>query len=192
MRPFASSGRRLAVGVACAAALVSVTALAACGSPGQPAVGQVALTKAVSATARCFASATTVWTAQPGNGAAGTTYWDLEFSNTGHHPCTLFGYPGVSASDSSGHTVGIPAMHSGTKVHVTIPPGGTAHVVLGVVDTGAVCGQHPLKAQFLKVYAPGQFAYHLTPFAVQVCPHRSTMRVDAVHPNAGIPGSSSQ
>ena len=42
---------------------------------------------------------------------------------------------------------------------------GTAHVILGVVDWGAVCS-HPLAATYLKVYAPGQFSYHLTPFSV--------------------------
>jgi hypothetical protein len=191
MRLFTSSGRRLAVGlgIACAAALLPAAALAGSGSPGHPVAGRAAVAKAAGATTRCLAPATTVWTGEPGNGTAGTTYYVLEFSNTGHRACTLYGYPGVSASDGSGNTIGVPATHGGPRLLVTIPAGGTAHVILGVVDWGAVCG-HPLSADYLKVYAPGQFSYHLTPLSVQVCPDASTLRVDAVHPNAGIPGYS--
>jgi hypothetical protein len=82
--------------------------------------------------------------------------------------------------------IGIPATHSGPRLLVTIPVGGTAHVILAVTEAGAVCA-HPVSGTELKVYAPGQFGFHLTPFLVTVCPHTATMRVDAVHPNAGIP-----
>src|SRR5690242_10928625 len=83
MRLFASSGRRLAagLGIACAAAVLPVAALAASSSPGRPAAGQAAAAKGAAATTRCLAPATTVWTGEPGNGTAGTTYYILEFSN---------------------------------------------------------------------------------------------------------------
>jgi hypothetical protein len=197
MKLTAIRGRHLVAGIslACAAALLPIAALAASGSSGGPArttalshAAQLARQASPAAPA-CRYAGTTVWTGSPGNGTAGTTFWDIEFSNTGHATCTLFGYPGVSAANGAGHLVGIPARHSGARLLVTIPVGGTAHVVLGVTDPGAVCA-HPVHASMLKVYAPGQFGFHLTPFPVDVCPHTSTMRVDAVHPNAGIPGYS--
>lgn len=190
MNLLATPGRRLAVGlgIACAAVLLPVAALAAAGSPGQSTAGRsVNLVKSATAPAtRCFAQATTVWMPSQGNGTAGHVYWVIEFSNTGKTTCTLYGYPGVSAVNDSGHLVGVPATHSGAKQLITIRPGGTAHVLLAVTDPGAVCA-HPVNASQLRIYAPGQFVSHLVPFPVQVCPTRATLHVDAVHPNTGIP-----
>lgn len=131
----------------------------------------------------------TVWTGQPGDAAAGHSYWQLQISNIGHHACTLFGYPGVSVLNGSGHQVGLPASHSGPKSLITLPAGGTAHVVLRVTDPFNVCA-HPVHGSLLRVFAPGQFHAELTPFSVAVCPHQVTMHVDAVHAGAGIPGFS--
>ncbi len=187
MRLFGSPGRRLAIGlgIAGAAALLPIAALAASGSPGQSEANRALLARTAPAS-RCLAQATTVWMPSEGNGTAGHTYWVIEFSNIGKTTCTLYGYPGVSAVNGSGHLVGIPATHSGAKQLVTIRPGGTAHVLLAVTDPGAVCA-HPVSASQLRIYAPGQFVSHLVPFSLQVCPRRSTMHVDAVHPNTGIP-----
>ena len=173
------------VGVALsAAAILATTATlattAASAAPAAPA------SPAISA---CNSAHTTVWTGSPGDGTLGHTYWQLEISNTGRHACTLFGYPGVSVLNGVGHQVGLPASHSGPKSLVTIPAGGTAHVVLVITDPGIVCA-HPVHGNLLRVFAPGQFHAELTPFSVSVCPHTVTMRVDAVHAGAGIPGFS--
>jgi len=130
-----------------------------------------------------------VWTGEPGDAAAGHTFWQLEISNIGHHACTLFGYPGVSLVNNSGHQVGLPASHSGPRALVTLAAGGTAHVVLSIADPFIVCA-HPVHGSMLKVFAPNQFHAEITPFSVSVCPHKVTMHVDAVHPGAGIPGFS--
>lgn len=172
------ASRRIAagVGLACAAILLPTAALAA--SASGPALHRAA--------PACRGSNTEVWTGSPGNGTAGTTFYVLEISNIGHHACTLFGYPGVSAVNGSEHQVGLPATHAGPKSLITIRSGGTAHVVLAVTDPGAVC-IHPVNGSELKVFAPGQTVAHFTPFKVSVCPHTPTLHVDAVHANAGIP-----
>ncbi len=79
----------------------------------------------------------------------------MQISNVGHSTCTLFGYPGVSLLNGSGHQVGLPASHSGSKSTVVIAPGGTAHFVLTVTDPFIVCA-HPVKGSVLRVFAPGR------------------------------------
>ena len=166
-----------------AAAILGTTAAlattAASAAPSRPAV------------APCHSGAMRVWTGSPGDGFAGGITWQLEISNIGHHACTLFGYPGVSAVNGNGHQVGLPASHSGHESSVTIPAGGTSHVVLTVEDPGAACpNSHPVRGAQLRVFAPNQFGAERTPFQVLVCPHRVSMHVDAVHGGAGIPGFS--
>lgn len=161
--------------LATTAALVTTAAAAA---PASPAIGP------------CHSAHMEVWTGSPGDGFAGGVGWQIEISNIGHHACTLFGYPGVSLLGSGEHQVGLPASHSGPKATVTIPAGGTAHVVLIVHDAGIVCPGHEVHGSLLRVFAPGQFHAELTPFEVNVCPHTVTMHVDAVHAGAGIPGFS--
>jgi hypothetical protein len=170
----------IGAGAAAVAILAGTGALAATAASAAPAAPAIPT---------CTSSGTTVWTGEPGNGTAGSVYFELEISNVSHHACTLFGYPGVSAANGNGKQVGVPATHSGAKSLVTIPAGGTSHVVLRVIDPGAVC-VHPVHADFLKVYAPGQFNFETTPFSLSVCPHKSTLHVDAVHANAGIPNFS--
>jgi hypothetical protein len=84
----------------------------------------------------------------------------------------------------------LPATHSGARSTVVLAPGATAHVVLDVTQAGFVCS-HPVKATLLKVFPPGQTHAQLVEFASQGCPGKSLMKVDAMHPRAGIPGFSS-
>ncbi|HET9897507.1 MAG TPA: DUF4232 domain-containing protein [Streptosporangiaceae bacterium] len=177
---FSARARRLATAGLSACALLAgagaaLTATAASAAPSGP------------ATPACISSNLTVWTGSPGDNALGHSFWQVEVSNVGHHSCTLFGYPGVSVINGGGHQVGKPASHSGHKVTVTIPAGGTSHFLLTVTDPFIVCA-HPVHASELKVFAPGQFHAKTTPFPVAVCPHKVTLHVDAVHPGTGIPG----
>jgi Protein of unknown function (DUF4232) len=173
------ASRRLAAGVAlaCAAVALPAAALAASGAPSR---------QGVAAVPGCSAASTEVWLGLPGDGTAGTTFYQLEFSNIGRHTCSLFGYPGVSAIDIHGHQVGQPASHSGIRHTVILRPGGTSHVVLAVGDAGAFCA-HPVSAAQLRVFPPGQTHSQLVQLAVQVCRHRVTMRVLPVRPGTGIP-----
>jgi Domain of unknown function (DUF4232) len=180
MKLSARTGRRLTVGLslAFAAALLPTAALASSAGPSAPA-------RVPAST--CHSSSTTVWFAEPSNGTAGSSYFDLEFSNVGHSSCTFFGFPGITAIDIHGHQVGLPATRTGPQgAHLTLAPGGTAHVILRVVDAGAVCS-HPVNAVLLKVFPPGQFSSTLVPLATQGCPGQSVLSMDALHANAGIP-----
>ena len=175
--------RRLAVGVglASAAILLPTAALASsavAGAPGRPAVPA------------CISTHTRVWYGVPGDAATGHIRFQLQFSNIGHSTCSFFGYPGVSALDIHGHQVGLPASHSGTRLTVTLAPGGTAHVVLELTQAAFVCA-HPVKTSVLRVFAPGQTHAQLVEFPSASCPGKSLLHVDALHPGAGIPGFSS-
>lgn len=179
--------RRLAagLGLAGAAILLPTAALASSahsGAAAHPAVG-------ASVPRGCTSNHTRVWYGEPGDGALGHIYYQLEFSNVGRSACSLYGYPGVSAVDIHGNQVGKPATHSGGRLLVILRPGATAHVVLAVTQAGAVCS-HPVNASELRVFAPGQFHAEYVPLATQGCRGKSVLHVDSVHRRAGVPGYS--
>jgi hypothetical protein len=175
-------GRRLAVGLglATAAALLPAAALASSGA-------SVASDAASQAAPACHSAQTRVWYGLPADNATGHSYFQVQFSNIGRSTCTFFGFPGVSALNSHGNQVGLPATHYGHRISVTLQPGATAHVVLVVVDASLVCAS-PVQATQLRVFPPGQFAAQSVPLATQACPGKSVLSVDSVHPRAGIPG----
>jgi hypothetical protein len=177
--------RRLAVGaaLACGAILLPTATVAASATSGARASIQV-----------CGAASTEVWAAVEGDGTAGTIYYELEFSNVGHQPCTLHGWPSVWGVAATGAEIGEPASHRGTPTVVTLQPGATAHAILGVVDTGALCAGPGIATAGLRVVPPGQRfagpageADLVENFPVRVCPHQSSMNVSPVHSGVGIP-----
>ena len=98
----------------------------------------------------------------PGGAAAGSTYYPLNLTNTSKSSCYLFGYPGVSfVTGPSGSQIGQPASRNPAVAPSTVilPPGGTAHVTIQVVDalnySKSDC--QPVTAHWLKVFPPGQF-----------------------------------
>lgn len=110
---------------------------------------------------RCTAADLAVWVnEEAAQGAAGTAYYPLEFTNTSGHACATGGYPGVSATDASGRQLGAAAARDPVYPGrlVVIPAGGTAHALLGY---GAVevstSGCKPKTAAQLKVYPPNSF-----------------------------------
>ena len=176
----ARTSRRLVagLGLACTAILLPTAALASSAGPSAPARAVVG---------RCLSQNTTVWYGLPSNDTAGSSFFDLEFSNTGHSTCTFFGFPGITAIDAHGHQVGLPATRTGPQgAHVTLRPGDTAHVILRVVDAGAIC--RPVNAVLLKVFPPGQFSSKLVPLKTQGCLGHAVLSTDAIHPRTGIPG----
>lgn len=180
-------GRRIAAGIGLAGAAILLPTAALAASGHSAAAGHQAAPAV--APAACTSNHTRVWYGEPGDGATGHIYYQLEFSNIGHTTCSLFGYPGVSAIDIHGHQVGKPATHSGGRLLVTLLPGATAHVVLAVTQAGFVCS-NPVNASELRVFAPGQTHAQFVPLATQGCAGKSLLHVDAVHPRAGIPGFS--
>ena len=171
--------RRLAAGVSLAAAavLLPTAALAASGAAGA---------QASPAVPACTSTRTDVWYGLPGNGTAGASYYEIQFTNVGHSTCSFYGYPGISADNIHGNQVGKAATHGGGRLLVVLAPGATGHVVLKVVDAGAVC-LHPQNASGLKIYAPGQTAWEFIGLATQGCPGRSVLSVDSIHPGTGVP-----
>jgi Domain of unknown function (DUF4232) len=96
-------------------------------------------------------------------GAAGSVYQVITFTNVGGTPCTLQGYPGVSlAGGSPLAQVGAAAdRQSGeTATVVTLQPQGVASATLRIVDAqnfpSAKCGTEPTTA--IKIYPPNQTA----------------------------------
>jgi hypothetical protein len=138
----------------------------------------------------------TAWLGVPGNGAAGSTYYELELSNISGHTCTLYGYPGVSAVGPGGGQLGSAAGRElGDPEHVvTLANGATAHVLLQVTDTGnfspSACD--PKNAIGLKVYPPNDTAAKFIPFTFSACAKKGPvyLHVRVTVAGTGIPGYS--
>ena len=103
MKYHTTNVRRLIAGAAAAVAGLAIpsAAYAATSSP---------TARAATAIPQCTGGlGLGAWVAvSQGNGAAGTIYYPLEFTNTSGHACSLFGYPGVSAISRSGQQLGSP------------------------------------------------------------------------------------
>jgi uncharacterized protein DUF4232 len=166
-----ASGRLLAGLVTCAAVLVPATALASSGSPASALAS--AGSRASDAVPGCATSGLDVWLDTQGSGAAGTIYYDLEFTNLSGASCTLFGYPGVSGVSLSGTQVGNAASrdHAFTPHVVTLANGATATAIVGIKQVSlfppAQC--KPVTAAGLRVYPPGQTASKVVPFPFGAC-----------------------
>ena len=96
-------------------------------------------------------------------GAAGSIYQVITFTNLDNVACTLYGYPGVSLANGTPVTqVGAAADRdtTSTPTTVTLQPQGAASATLRIVDAGAFspsqCGQ--VATTWLVVYPPGQYA----------------------------------
>ena len=112
------------------------------------------------AAAACASAALRV-TAGTSEGAAGSVYQVIDFTNTGAAACTLYGYPGVSlASGTPLAQVGAAATRSSTAAPtlVTLAPGATANALLRITQAlnypSATCT--PKATTYLQVYPPNQ------------------------------------
>jgi len=94
-------------------------------------------------------------------GAAGSTYTTIDFTNISGVTCTLYGYPGVSlAGGTPVHQIGAAASHnpSPTKTLVTLAPGQASHLLLQIAHAAnypsAQCD--PMNTTYLQIYPPNQ------------------------------------
>ena len=128
-----------------------------------------------------------------GDGAAGSTYYPLDFTNASGDACTLFGYPGVSfVTGVGGSQIGNAASRNPAfaSESVTIPAGGVVHAALQVVNAQnfprADC--HPVTAHWLKIYPPNQTAPLYLSFTAPACTRQdkpvSILAVEAVRPGS--------
>jgi hypothetical protein len=168
MRVLSTTGRRIATAAAAVAAALAICTAAYAATSSTSAPSSAAIP-------RCGASDLGVWLAVgQGNGAAGTIYYPLQFTNLSGHTCYLYGYPGVSAIGRTGQQLGSPAgwgSLSGARI-VNLNPGATAHTVLAyhdaVVSTEPGC--NPVNtAASLRVYPPGQRSATYAAFSFEAC-----------------------
>jgi hypothetical protein len=127
-------------------------------------------------------------------GAAGSVYQVLDFTNVSGVSCTLYGYPGVSlAGGQPVAQVGLAADENPTPPRelVTLAPGQVANALLRIVDAlnypASKCG--PVKTQWIQVYPPNQttpifLAYKTTACSKQV----RILTVSVAQPGAGGSG----
>jgi uncharacterized protein DUF4232 len=127
-------------------------------------------------------------------GAAGTIYRALVFTNVGGRTCTIQGFPGVSyVTGDDGRQVGEAAFREGAKgAAVTLKPGGTAAATVGFAQVGhfdpAECKPTPVRG--LRVYPPHETASEFVPFPTTGCagstPRAHQLRVKTVQPGSGF------
>jgi hypothetical protein len=96
----------------------------------------------------------------PGNGAAGTIYFPITFTNVGAVRCWLRGFPGVSSVDARGRQIGSSGRWEATvRVRtVVLAPHGSASATYGQAQAlnypRSRC--HPVSARGLRVYPPNE------------------------------------
>lgn len=159
---------------------------------GSPASGTAGLALCQPATLRV-----TVNASQAG-GAAGSTNYPVDFTNTSSSSCGLYGYPGMSfvtAGDRSGQQIGAAAQENlgFGKVAVRLPAGGMAHAWLQVAEAGnypsSTC--QPVTAHWLRVFAPGETEALYVDHAFSACSLASAplLTVMPVRAGQGVQGT---
>jgi len=186
------TARRVAAVIAAAiTGLIVTTAAFAAGSSG--AVLAVDTARASSAAApACTAGDLGAWVAvSQSDGAAGSIYYPLQFTNLSRHACAMRGFPGVSAVDRNLHQLGSPASrdHVIPVRTVVLAPGATAHTILGYgdVEVATTPGCHPTFRTFeLRIYPPGQYRPTYAAFDLEVCSHAGPVYMGIGPVQAGV------
>ena len=178
------------IAAASAAGLIAVTASAA-GSSGAVLASDTARTTAAAVPA-CTADNLGVWVAiSQLDGAAGSAFYPLQFTNLGRHACAMRGFAGVSAINPNGHQLGSPAGWDHTRPvrTVVLAPGATAHSVLRYADVTVATapGCHPVSSMFeLRVYPPNQRQATYAAFSMEACSHTGPVYLDVTPIQAGV------
>jgi Protein of unknown function (DUF4232) len=181
MKRFTRDARRITAVAAVGGALMlaPAAALASAGSTARP--------HTVAVRPLCQTPGLVIWLDTTGNGAAGTTFYELHFTNLSGHACTLNGFPFLFAVNLTGHQVGPrAAFRTSPMPHlVTLANGQTATAVLGIVETGVFSQSacRPVTAAGLRVFPPNQTRSKLVPFPFSTCsrPHGpASLNVGAV------------
>jgi Protein of unknown function (DUF4232) len=172
---------------------VTVTASpAAPASAGHPSAsaGAGSASRPPASTAACPTRSLSV-TAGSAEGAAGSVYQTLVFTNISRVTCTLYGYPGVSLAGGKPVSQIGPAAtesHQSPRRLVTLVPGAAASAVLRIVQAAnfppAKC--HPVKAGYLQIYPPNQTTPVYLPYKAQACAKPvQILAIGVVQPGAG-------
>lgn len=174
-----SRGGRSTKVLAAASTLTLLAGLLVLALPSTPALASTAAAPA------CTTGNLDVWLNTMGNGAAGSSYYNLNFTNLSAHSCTLYGYPGVSgvtqAGIQLGSSAGRDAEHAPSVITLTSAktargfnndtPRSSATVVLQITVAEnfptSMCA--PVTAAGLRVYPPGQKESTVVPFPYVAC-----------------------
>jgi hypothetical protein len=125
-------------------------------------------------------------------GAAGSAYYPLNFTNTSGSACEMYGYPGVSfaaAPTGAGRQIGMAAQRDTAfaKTPVRLSPGQTAHAWLKVTVAAnypvATC--QPVTAHWLRIYPPGETVAGYVGHAFSACSSTSTALLSVLPVGAG-------
>lgn len=137
---------------------------------------------------RCAATDLAVWVnSESSNGAAGTIYYHLDYTNISGHTCHLYSWPGVSALNGARKQLGAAAQRTGSApaVYVNIPANGTAHSMLGYTDVQVTPACKPAAATYLKVFPPDDTQARDAFFPLSVCTTSTPdLKVGRVQPGA--------
>ena len=124
-----------------------------------------------------------------GGAAAGTDFTVIDFTNSGGTSCTLYGFPGVSLTNSSGAQIGAAATRNPSKPStlITLAPGAKANATLGVANAenypASAC--KPTAAAKLKIFPPNQTQAVELPFTATGCAVSSTRQLSVTAVTAG-------
>ena len=189
MKHLSTTTRRV---IAVAAAAVAGLAIS---SAAYAATSSGTARTAPAAVPRCISFNLGVWVAvDQGSGAAGTIYYPLQFTNLSGHACYLYGFPGVSAVNRTGHQLGSAAAWSRRVAPHTVilAAGATAHTILAyhdvVVSTEAGCDP-VYSAVNLRVYPPGEYTPTDAAFDFEVCSHPGPSYMTITEPIIPGPGT---
>jgi len=173
----------IAAAAVIAAGLITASAAVASGSSGSVLAADTSHA-APAAVRACTADDLGVWLAVAQlDGAAGSVYYPLQFTNLSRHACAMRGFAGVSAVDRNLHQLGSPAGRAQVVPvrTVVLAPGRTAHAVLryGDVTVSTAPGCHRTFRTFeLRVYPPGQHHATYAAFDFEVCSHAGPVYMD--------------
>jgi hypothetical protein len=126
-----------------------------------------------------------------GQGAAGSTYTVIDFTNNSTSTCTLYGYPGVSlAGGKPVKQIGKAAQEDPATPRqlVTLQPGVTGNALLKIANAlnypKSRCD--PVNASYLQIYPPNQTTPVYLAYQAQACakPVQSLL-IDVVKPGSG-------
>ncbi|MCW2907628.1 MAG: hypothetical protein JWL68_2417 [Actinomycetia bacterium] len=149
----------------------AASASSAAATPGTPATGAASPTAAAAPPCPTRSLGLKLGLAQ---GAAGSTFQVIDFTNISQSTCTLYGYPGVSlGSGKPVKQIGLAAAesHATQRKLVTLTPGAVASAVLQIVHAAnfpaAKC--HLVTAGYLQIYPPNQTTPAYLRYSSQTC-----------------------
>ncbi|MEV5876120.1 DUF4232 domain-containing protein [Streptomyces sp. NPDC052101] len=167
--------RGLAAGLTAAAAALATAAAAWSATTTATAMATTTATATTAASTRASASPRTCALSDlyvsmgDKEGAAGSLYWAIRFTNTSTTTCALRGYPGVGVLDTAHRQIGPVATRSGRSYGtVALAPAHSASAVVRTTN-GPIGGPCLRTGTYLRIYPPASRAATLVPAPFTTC-----------------------